>query len=82
MTNTTPQGSEASLRPRFLNDRNVHRLFGATQRNYVREVARFANWLSRQPDLATDEDLDRYVPRRYRSRGQTALGRERVGAAR
>jgi integrase/recombinase XerD len=32
----------------------------ATQHNYLRDVARFVNWLGRPPDQATDEDLRRY----------------------
>ena len=39
---------------------NLHRLSRATQRNYLRDVTRFANWLGRPPDFATDEDLRRY----------------------
>ena len=39
---------------------NVRRLSLATQRNYVREVARFATWLGRPLDQATAEDLRRY----------------------
>ena len=39
---------------------NLHRLSRATQHNYLRDVTRFANWLGRPPDQATDEDLRRY----------------------
>ena len=41
MTNTTSHGA-TTLRQRLLEDMNVHRLSRATQRNYVRDVARFA----------------------------------------
>jgi len=60
MTNDTAQGTATSLRERLIDDMNVRRLSVATQRNYVRDVARFAGWLGRPPDQATDEDLRRY----------------------
>jgi site-specific recombinase XerD len=60
MANTRSQGPATTLRERFVEDMNVRRLSLATQRNYVRDVARFASWLGRPPDLATDEDLRRY----------------------
>ena len=53
---TKPQ----SLRDRLIDDMNVRRLSLATQHNYLRDVARFANWLGRPPDEATAEDLRRY----------------------
>ena len=59
MTNTPAHGA-ASLRERLIEDMNVRRLSLATQRNYVRDVARFATWLGRPPDPATAEDLRRY----------------------
>jgi len=49
-----------SLRDRLIEDMNVRRLSLATQHNYLRDVARFANWLGRPPDQATAEDLRRY----------------------
>ena len=60
MTNATSYDPTPSLRERFVEDMNLHRLSRATQRNYLRDVARFANWLGRPPDQATDEDLRRY----------------------
>ncbi len=60
MTNTPSDSPATSLRERFVEDMNVRRLSLATQRNYVRDVARFAGWLGRPPDQATDEDLRRY----------------------
>ena len=59
MTNTPAHGA-APLRERLIEDMNVRRLSLATQRNYVRDVARFATWLGRPPDQATAEDLRRY----------------------
>lgn len=60
MINTSSDSPATSLRERFVEDMNVRRLSLATQRNYVRDVARFAGWLGRPPDQATDEDLRRY----------------------
>jgi len=57
MTNTTPA---TSLRERMIDDMKLHRLSRATQHNYLRDVARFANWLGQPPDRATGEDLRRY----------------------
>jgi site-specific recombinase XerD len=60
MTNTPTVYNAATLRQRFIDDMNLHRLSRATQHNYLRDMTRFANWLGRPPDLATDEDLRRY----------------------
>jgi integrase/recombinase XerD len=60
MTNTTSYDPAPSLRERFVEDMNLHRLSRATQHNYLRDMTRFANWLGRPPDQATDEDLRRY----------------------
>ncbi len=60
MANTIPATSSRTLRERMIEDMNLHRLSRATQRNYLRDVSRFATWLGRPPDTATDEDLRRY----------------------
>ena len=60
MTNIPSDVPTTSLRQRLIEDMNLHRLSRATQRNYLRDVARFASWLGRPPDTATDEDLRRY----------------------
>jgi integrase/recombinase XerD len=57
MINTAPT---TNLRERMIEDMKLHRLSRATQRNYLRDVSRFATWLGRPPDTATDEDLRRY----------------------
>ena len=49
MINTSSDIPATSLRERFVEDMNVRRLSLATQRNYVRDVARFATWLGRRP---------------------------------
>ena len=60
MTSTTSDSPATTLRERFVEDMNLHRLSRATQHNYLRDMTRFANWLGRPPDLATGEDLRRY----------------------
>jgi integrase/recombinase XerD len=60
MTSTAPATPPPTLRERMIEDMNLHRLSRATQRNYLRDVSRFATWLGRPPDTATDEDLRRY----------------------
>jgi integrase/recombinase XerD len=57
MINTAPT---TDLRERMIEDMKLPRLSRATQRNYLRDVTRFAIWLGRPPDTATDEDLRRY----------------------
>lgn len=76
MTNTPIPGA-LSLRERLIDDMNVRRLSRATQRNYVRDVARFAGWLGRPPDQATDEDLRRYQI----EQSETGLGAPAMNAA-
>src|SRR5450432_2161960 len=45
------------LRQRLIDDMNVRWFAPVTQRNYVRDVGRFATFLGRSPDTATAEDL-------------------------
>jgi integrase/recombinase XerD len=49
-----------SLRQRMIDDMNMRRYARETQRNYVRDVARFATYLGRPPDTATAEDLRQF----------------------
>ncbi|KFG89944.1 Conjugative relaxase region-like protein [Sphingobium herbicidovorans NBRC 16415] len=49
-----------SLRQRMIDDMNMRRYSRETQRNYVRDVARFATYLGRPPDTATAEDLRQF----------------------
>jgi integrase/recombinase XerD len=60
MTNTTMPAPATTLRERMIEDMKLQRLCRTTQRNYLRDVERFAIWLGRPPDTATDEDLRRY----------------------
>jgi hypothetical protein len=48
------------LRRRHIDDMNMRHLSRETQRNYIRDVGRFAKFLGRPPDTATAEDLRRF----------------------
>ena len=48
------------LRQRLIDDMNVRRFSPETQRNYIRDVGRFATFLGRSPYTATAEDLRRF----------------------
>jgi integrase/recombinase XerD len=48
------------LRQRLIDDMHVRRFARETQRNYLRDVGRFATFLGRPPDTATAEDLRRF----------------------
>jgi site-specific recombinase XerD len=48
------------LRQRLIDDMNMRRFSRETQRNYIRDVGRFATFLGRSPDTATGEDVRRF----------------------
>ena len=48
------------LRQRLIDDMNMRRFSRATQRNYIRDVGRFATFLGRSPDTATADDVRRF----------------------
>ena len=48
------------LRQRLIDDMNVRRFSRETQRNYIRDVGRFATFLGRSPDTATADDVRRF----------------------
>jgi integrase/recombinase XerD len=48
------------LRQRMLDDMRMRKLSPKTQSDYIRAVRRFAEFLGRSPDTATDEDLRLY----------------------
>jgi site-specific recombinase XerC len=77
MTDTTSHSPATTLRERFVEGMNLHRLSRATQRNYVRDLTRFAAWLGRPPDRATGEDLRRYQIDQH----ETGLGAPAMNAA-
>lgn len=60
MTTTLPAAPMSPLRQRLIEDMNMRRFSRATQRNYVRDVGRFASFLGRPPDTATADDVRRF----------------------
>lgn len=55
-----PTAPVSPLRQRLIDDMNMRHFSRETQRNYVRDVGRFATFLGRPPDTATAEDLRRF----------------------
>lgn len=49
-----------TLRQRLTDDMAMRRFSTATQRNYIRDVARFATFLGRPPDTASPDDVRRF----------------------
>ena len=60
MTGPVPATPISPLRQRLIDDMSMRRFSRQTQRNYLRDVGRFAAFLRRPPDLATAEDLRRF----------------------
>ncbi len=48
------------LRQRLIDDMNMRRVSRETQRNYIRDVGRFATFMRCSPGTATAEDLRRF----------------------
>ena len=48
--------SISPLRQRLIDDMNMRRFSGETQRNYLRDIGRLATFLGRSPDTATGDD--------------------------
>ena len=48
------------LRQRLIDDMTMRRFSRETQRNYIRDVGRFATFMGRSPRTATAEDLRRF----------------------
>ena len=48
------------LRQRLIDEMEMRRFGHTTQRNYIRDVGRFATFLGRSPDTATAEDVRRF----------------------
>jgi site-specific recombinase XerD len=55
-----PGVSVSPLRQRLIDDMNMRRFSRETQRNYIRDVGRFATFLARSPDTASADDLRRF----------------------
>jgi len=60
MITTLPVTRISPLRQRLIEDMNMRRFSRATQRNYIRDVGRFATFLRRPPDTATADDVRRF----------------------
>jgi integrase/recombinase XerD len=60
MITTLPVTPISPLRQRLIEDMNMRRFSRATQRNYIRDVGRFATFLRRPPDTATADDVRRF----------------------
>jgi integrase/recombinase XerD len=60
MNDLSPTVTISPLRQRLIDDMNVRRFSRETQRNYIRDVGRFATFLGRSPDTATAEDVRRF----------------------
>ena len=60
MNDPLPTAPISPLRQRLIDDMNMRRFSPETQRNYIRDVGRFATFLGRSPDAATAEELRRF----------------------
>lgn len=57
MNDLIPVAVLSPLRQRLIDDMTMRRFSYETQRNYIRDVGRFATYLGRSPHTATAEDL-------------------------
>ncbi|CDK97855.1 putative integrase/recombinase [Magnetospirillum gryphiswaldense MSR-1 v2] len=55
-----PSAPVSPLRQRLIEDMTMRRFSRETQRNYIRDVGRFAAFLGRSPDTATAEDIRQF----------------------
>ena len=53
-------GPISPLRQRLIDDMTMRRFSKETQRNYLRDVGRFATWLGRSPHTASAEDTRQF----------------------
>lgn len=60
MNDLVPIIAASPLRQRLIDDMTMRRFSRETQRNYIRDVGRFATWLGRSPHTATAEDVRRF----------------------
>ena len=59
MNDPSPATTIGPLRQRLIGDMNVRRFSRETQRNYIRDVGRFATFAA-SPDTATADDVRRF----------------------
>ncbi|MAN46526.1 MAG: integrase [Hyphomonas sp.] len=60
MSTPLPNAPVSPLRQKLIDDMNMRHFSVATQRNYIRDVRRFASFLRRPPDTATTEDVRQF----------------------
>ena len=60
MNSLVPIIAVSPLRQRLIDEMEIRRFGRETQRNYIRDVGRFATWLGRSPDTATAEEVRRF----------------------
>ncbi|CCG41119.1 Integrase/recombinase [Magnetospirillum molischianum DSM 120] len=60
MTVPIPSTPISPLRQRMIEDMNMRRFSQDTQRDYIRDVGRFATFLGRSPGTATAEDIRQF----------------------
>ena len=60
MNEIVPVGPVSPLRQRLIEDMTMRRFSHETQRNYLRDVGRFATWLGRSPHTASAEDVRQF----------------------
>ncbi|MFC3704282.1 tyrosine-type recombinase/integrase [Devosia honganensis] len=60
MTTILPNVPVSPLRQKLIDDMTMRHFSAATQRNYIRDVGRFASFLRRSPDTATTEDVRQF----------------------
>jgi integrase/recombinase XerD len=60
MNDLIPVAAASPLRQRLIDDMTMRRFSRETQRNYLRDVGRFATWLCRSPHTATAEDVRQF----------------------
>ena len=60
MSTSIPAAPVSRLRQRLIDHMTMRRFSRETQRNYIRDVGRFATFLGHPPDTATAEDLRRF----------------------
>jgi integrase/recombinase XerD len=60
MNDLVPVSVLSPLRQRLIDDMTMRRFSRETQRNYIRDVGRFATWLGRSPHAATAEEVRQF----------------------
>ena len=82
MTNQPVQPAVSPLRRRMLEDMAMRGLREDTQRDYIRSVKNFANFLGRSPDTATADDVRRYQVHQHENGAQPPTINSSVSALR